>query len=418
MLQRIRQEKFRTVAYISGPREENVLLRNVKLPPEAPLAHFSTDISSSYVVEIHSDIDDPHIRAAWLEFEPSATAFQKLSFVEGLYRRASTQGTREPVIVTVRQRRSGMIILIAALSRRRRFGLTIIEAADCSLCDYFVPLTSPGRLFSADEVRSIWAEICRALRPADAIIIKKIPDEIFGNPNIAMQFAGLKPMGSSARAIRLDPHACASPGWRKRAAFRDAAKKLRRLQRLGSVKLDCAGSPAEIATAFDQLVYHRMRRFERLRRSDLLQEGGIVQFYRALAERGLNDGSARVFRLQLNGELLAVAFVLLHRNTMILVILTMTAETRWESFSPGLVATKLIADRAEAEGLSYLDISVGDFSYKSRLASSVRSLHELSTALSARGSLALFNAELRRRYRKVMSAFPALDSYVRLALKK
>jgi CelD/BcsL family acetyltransferase involved in cellulose biosynthesis len=115
---------------------------------------------------------------------------------------------------------------------------------------------------------------------------------------------------------------------------------------------------------------------------------------------------------------LAVAFVLLHRNTMILVILTMTAETRWESFSPGLVATKLIADRAEAEGFSYLDISVGDFSYKARLASSVRTLHELSTALSVRGALALLNPELRRRYRKIMSAYPALDSYVRLALKK
>jgi CelD/BcsL family acetyltransferase involved in cellulose biosynthesis len=103
---------------------------------------------------------------------------------------------------------------------------------------------------------------------------------------------------------------------------------------------------------------------------------------------------------------------------MILVILTMTAETRWDSFSPGLVATKLIADWAEAKGFSYLDISVGDFSYKSRLAYSVRSLHELSTALSARGALALLNAELRRRYRKIMSAYPALDSYVRLALKK
>ena len=114
-----------------------------------------------------------------------------------------------------------------------------------------------------------------------------------------------------------------------------------------------------------------MRRFERLRRSDLLQEGGIVQFYRALAERGLADGSARIFRLSLDGELLAVAYVLLHRDTMILVILTMTAETRWESFSPGLVATKMIADWAEAEGFSYLDISVGDFSYKARLASSV-----------------------------------------------
>jgi CelD/BcsL family acetyltransferase involved in cellulose biosynthesis len=400
------------------PTRSEKLVRNVKLPSDAPRPHRSADTSSPYLVEIRSDIDEQYLRETWLDFESSASAFQRLSFVESLYRQASAQGKREPVIVSVRERRSGLIILIAALSRRRRFGLTIVEAADCSLCDYFVPLTSPGRLFDADEVRSMWAEICRALQPADAIIIKKIPDDMFGYPNIATQFPGLKSMGSPARAIRLNAGPCASPGWRKRAAFKDAAKKLRRMQRHGSVVFDFADSPAEIAAAFDQLVYHRMRRFERLRRSDLLQEEGIVQFYRALAERGLTDGSARVFRLKLNGELLAVAFVLLHRHTMSMVILTMTAEKRWEPFSPGLVATKMLADWAEANGLSYLDISVGDFSYKARMTSSVRPLYELSTALSARGALAVANAALRRRYRAFMSAYPGLDGYIRLALKK
>jgi CelD/BcsL family acetyltransferase involved in cellulose biosynthesis len=418
MLQPIRHDEFRTIDQFSAAREAKKPVKDVKLPTDASPAHCSADKSSPYVVEIRSSIDEQYVRQTWLDFESSASAFQRLSFVEGLYRRASIRGKREPVIVSVRERRSGTIILILALSRRRRFGLTIVEAADCSLCDYFVPLTSPGRRFDADEVRAIWAEICRALQPADAIIIKKIPDDIFGNPNIAMQFTDLKPMGSSARAIRLDPAPNASRGWRKRAAFKDAAKKLRRMQRHGSVALDSADSPAKIAAAFDHLVYHRMRRFERLRRSDLLQEGEVVQFYRSFAERGLADGSARVFRLKLDGELLAVAFVLLHRNTMIMVILTMTAEPRWEPLSPGLVATKLIADWAEANGFSYLDISVGDFSYKSRLTSSVRPLYELSTALSARGALAVADAELRRHYRTIMAAYPDLDGYIRTALKK
>ena len=400
------------------PTKSEKSVRNVKWRPDTALAHCPPDKPSPYVVGIRSDIDEQYLRETWLDFESSASAFQRLSFVEGLYRQASARGKREPVIVSVRERRTGMIILIAALSRRRRFGLTIVETADCSLCDYFVPLASPGRRFNADEVRSMWVEICRALQPADAIIIRKIPDDIFGNPNIAMQFPGLKSMGSSARAVRLNAGPCASPGWRKRAAFKDAAKKLRRMQRHGTVEFDFADSPAEIAASFEQLVDHRKRRFERLGRSDLLQEGGVVQFYRSLAERGLTDGSTRVFRLKLDGELLAVAYVLLHRDTVINVILTMTAEMRWEPFSPGLVATKMIADWAEAKGFSYLDISVGDFSYKSRLTSSVRPLYELSTALSARGALAVANAELRRRYRTIMSAYPGLDGFIRLALKK
>ena len=233
MLQPIRQGKFRAVADIRGPRKEKELVRNVKLPPDAPLAHCSTDRLSPYVVEIRSNIDEPHIRAAWLEFESSATAFQRLSFVEGLYRRASTRGTREPVIVTVRERRSGVIVLIAALSRRRRFGLTIIEAADCSLCDYFVPLTSPGRLFSADEVRSIWAEICRALQPADAIIIKKIPDDDIRQPQYRDAVSRVEAdgvFGSSDQArcpclrfSRLEK-ACRVQGRRKKAAPVAAAR--------------------------------------------------------------------------------------------------------------------------------------------------------------------------------------------------
>jgi CelD/BcsL family acetyltransferase involved in cellulose biosynthesis len=391
---------------------------SVRLPSDASLVHHCSDQSSPYVVEIRSDIDELCLRETWLDFESTATAFQRLSFVEGLYRQGFTRGKSQPVIVSVRERSSGLIVLIAALSRRRRFGLTIVETADCSLSDYFVPLTRPGKRFSADEIKLIWAEICRALQPADAIIIKKIPHDASGSANIAMLFPGLKSMGSLARTIRLNAGPQDSAGWRKRTAFKDAAKKLRRMERHGTVGFECADNPVKVAAALDELVHHRKRRFERLGRSDLLQEGRIVEFYRALAERGLADGSARIFRLSLDGELLAVAYVLLHRDTLIMVILTMTAEKRWESLSPGLVATKMIADWAEAAGFSFLDISVGDFSYKSRLASSIRPLYELNKAFSARGVIAVANAELRRRYRTIMSAYPRLDGYVRLALRK
>ena len=37
---------------------------------------------------------------------------------------------------------------------------------------------------------------------------------------------------------------------------------------------------------------------------------------------------------------------------------------------------------------------------------------------SVLGALAVANAELRRRYRTIMSAYPGLDGYIRLALKK
>ncbi len=391
---------------------------SVELLWEATPAPRGSDRSSPYLVEIRSDLDEHSFRQTWLDFESTATAFQRLSFVEGLYRQAAAPGKREPVIVSVRERSSGRIVLIAALSRRRRFGMTIIETADGDLCDYFAPLTCPGSRFAADEIQLIWTEICRALQPADAIIIKKIPDETFGSPNIAMLLPGLKSMGSVARTVKLNAGPCTSAGWRKRPAFRDAAKKLRRMQRHGAVVFDCADDPAVVAAALDELVHHRKRRFERLGRSDLLQQAGVSEFYRGLAQRGLADGSARMFRLSLDGELLAVAYVLLHRDTVVMVILTMTAEQHWESLSPGLVATKMIADWAEARGFSFLDFSVGDFSYKSRLASSIRPLYELNQALSARGVIAVANAELRRRYRTVMSAYPRLDGYIRLALRK
>lgn len=116
--------------------------------------------------------------------------------------------------------------------------------------------------------------------------------------------------------------------------------------------------------------------------------------------------------------MLAVGYALLHGHTLALVIMTMTAEARWEPFSPGLVATRMIAEWAEANGFSYLDISVGDFGYKARLASSTRPLYELSIGLSARGALAVADATLRRGYRALVAAHPALDGRIRRALKK
>src|ERR1700758_4687118 len=168
--------------------------------PAAP-----TSCKSRFGIELHSDFGDAEFRSTWKSLEESAnaTAFQRLSYIETIISHIAPHQAATPILIGVREMSSGAIVLVAAMMRYRRLGANVVTALDHGLCDYFAPLIRPGYEMNAAEFGEIWREICRALKPVDAITIQKIPGEIFGHPNPMAQLASPRLTDSYATTLQL-----------------------------------------------------------------------------------------------------------------------------------------------------------------------------------------------------------------------
>jgi CelD/BcsL family acetyltransferase involved in cellulose biosynthesis len=376
--------------------------------------------AGSYRATLHDDLQDPEIRQAWQDFERSSglTAFQKLSFVENLFNRLAHDQNVEPTIAAVRDD-SGAIIMLMAFVRRQYLGLTLIEHVDFDMTDYAAPLTAPDRIFDASDMARIQSSIIDAMRPADAVVIKKICPTVHDQDNPFALLPDLQPMNATCTSVQFTPSNSGSGNKPpKRSGVSDANRKWRRLSKIGAAEFRLATTSDELSAALDAMIAQRTARFEELQRPDILRDPKVVDFYKSLAHRGLQDGSVRVFSLNLDGQSLAVVYALEHKNTLSVVIPSMVSGESWKPYSPGLIAIAKSFEWAEARGMSHYDFGVGGLGYKSRFQGTEKQLYEVFWPLTLRGQLAASQANLKRIYRGLGRRFPAIDARVRRTLGK
>lgn len=379
---------------------------------DADTTSASSDEAGSYRVTLHENLQDPHLREVWLRFEDSSslTAFQRFSFVENLFNHLAGDRNARPLIVAVRQKNLGIVMLMPFV-RRQHLGLTWVEHVDFDLTDYAVPLTLPNHAFNSDDVTAISAEIIQSLKPADIVAIKKIRPTVQGRDNPLMMLPGLRAMNASCESIQLETR---SDG----IAMRDAAKKLRRLSKIGPVAFVQAMTASELSAALDFMIAQRTSRFSKMRRRDVLRDQRVTNFYRDLAYQGLNDGSVHLFSLKVGLQTIAVVYALEHHKTLTVLIPSMIDDENWQPYSPGLIALAQTAEWAQAHGMSQCDLGAGELRFKSRLGAKEQQLYEISWPLTLRGQLAAREAGLRRGYRALGRRFPAIDARIRRALGK
>jgi CelD/BcsL family acetyltransferase involved in cellulose biosynthesis len=388
-------------------------------PPKRAAA--STSRKPRFRVELHSDFDDQEFRSTWKSFEQSAstTAFQRLAYIEAIIKHVVPHQTVVPILVAVHEVPSGTVVLVAAMMRSSRLGAAVVGALDLGLCDYFAPLIRTGREFSPAEIRYIWREICRKLKPVDAISIKKIPVEVFGHPNPIAQLQSASLSDSFSTTIRLR----SADGTRlvrlqDNSVFRKTSRLCQKTERWGSITLKLADTVPALHAAIDLMIEQRRERSRALGRGELLDDSGYAEFYRQLALGGLVDGFVRVFVLFSDANPIAVVYSLAHRNTLTVVVPSMTTEERWRKLSPGLVAMLKCCEWADSQSFHNFDLSVGDLPYKARFGGEQRPLLEIQQVLSPIGILIKAEAIARRMSRRLDTSHPKAKARVRQVLNR
>jgi CelD/BcsL family acetyltransferase involved in cellulose biosynthesis len=320
-------------------------------------------------------------------FEVSgATAFQHPVWLDAFYRTMLAPHGAEKLIVTGRDGADGALRFLLPLLRRRRSGVTVVEAATLGVGDYAHPLAAP-QLRGRDFVSLVGA----ALPAYDILNIRPIRDE-----TVRLWRAFLPGRSSlldySAHATRL---VAPFTAWRGKALDGSFARYLDRKKRrfLKSGKVELVHVDGDFREGIDLVASVRAGRFE----DDVLQNDYAREFYADVAAKGRDV--ARIYRLRLDGADVAQAFGLVLDGRFYYLLIGADYE-RFGKHSPGLVLYDLLIEKWIEEGGTVFDFTIGDEAFKRDFGTTPTPMHALVETATLKGKLALSAYDAICRLRK------------------
>ncbi|MFT4096963.1 MAG: GNAT family N-acetyltransferase [Rhodoblastus sp.] len=346
------------------------------------------------------------VRDDWAALEATGrlTPFQTRAWLEPWYATVAPHFAVAPLILRVRDRRSGALLMMLPLARRRESGVRIVEFADLGVSDYHAPLFAPEMSELGERAAALWSQVRAALRPADLFRFEKAPRRVDGLRNPLLDIAR-RQMSFSAWEVALPADRAAfDAGFPDRTFLRELARKNRRIAGRGEVRFAEACTPEDQRRAFDVLCEQRAARFAELGRDDILQRAPFRVFYEkvALAAR---DRIGRLFTLSVDDEIVATIFGLARNGCFCMILSTIGGE-RWKSASPGNVSMDRLVSHLICEGGGVLDFTIGDEAYKRSFGAVAQPLSAGVASLSWRGSPYAI-ADIARRVRGRRAAAPA-----------
>lgn len=349
------------------------------------------------------------LSAADLRETSAPTPFQDIAWLGSWYEALASRPEVAPLVVTVRDDRTGEVALVLPLVLRTLGRLRVIEFADLNLTDYNAPLLGAAAPRDRMAAVRLWRAVCQALPPADILRLTKLERSPGGRANPLALLRGTVPCALIGNALQASRCPEAPRGF---PLARDERKHLARTWRIFTSEPGAAferitedGRAREALAALERLQADRMSVLGAAYR---LSEPDVARFYRLLIERGLADGCVVLTALTAGDEFVAVQLGLRQAERCITIRVGM-AGGRWARCSPGRLVIERTMAALHAEGVRDFDLGIGAYPYKSRFGCRPLPLVDVVRPLSWRGlapaARALLVGHLRTR--------PGLDRRLR-----
>lgn len=360
--------------------------------------------SATFVARLLDGPQDAVFNAA---AEGGRNIFLSKAFLSGIEKHIAAPG--EPLKLVGVFDGIGKPLAVFPFVRRKRFGVSIIEAVDFGVTDYFAPAYLGEDELTPAATAAIWRAAVKAVPDVHAVAFKKLPRRMHGRVHALTGADFLKPMQAHATTLFLRDSGGAATGAMDLASITRKLKKTSKiLQKLGPLKFEEAKNRAEVDAWLDTLVCFRTARFEQLARYDALLDPDVVDFYRDLAHENGEVPAARVFSLRCGDEIVAVTYGFAYKGVFTLIAPTITPKPEFQAGSPGLVAMFKTLEWCQQNGFDIFDLSVGSLSYKARFDAESIELFEYQQALSPLGLPVVLEGWLRRRIRHLAVTYPGL----------
>ncbi len=319
--------------------------------------------SADFSIEVSSDIDA--VQGDWehLESKGLLTAFQTRAWLLPFYKILAPHLNATPVFVLVRDKSSGLPVMLLPLCSRRLYGLTVIEFADGGISDYNAPLIAKGFDPGASEWRELWRAVKAALGQGSMLRLIKMPHLIAGFPNPLLQCMNATVMDVAAWGTPLPPTLAeydahvASPDF-----MRSLEKKVRRLAKHGEIGYAAAQTQDEKRAVFDILAQQRQARCDVTGWSNTMADPVYRRYYESVVDEAprefLNLGAVRI-----GGTVIGTMLALIHGGVFYVILPTYLG-TQWQRYSLGSLVIRESVKYCFDHGIGFFDITIGDEAYK------------------------------------------------------
>lgn len=327
-------------------------------------------------IEILNDISS--LKEAWLRLcstKNNASIFQQFSFLEIFFRSLQENSVAEPLIAVARKQ-NGDPVAIFPFTKFRRRGMSWIASADHGVLDLCSPVLCHENV-TDENIASLIRAVRLALPRSDVLYFNKLP-----------QFVGehYNPLGALPVAERLpishwvvdlshgsEQHLAKNTSSKFRSTQRRRMKAARKV-------FDCQFSFWK-GIQVDKDVFERVRdmrsvHFQGEGRSDTVGSGAWSRFYENLALNDKDDLECWVAELTFNGEPAAIHLGLC-RGDYAIGMLSATNTRDFAKFGPGTQLVEAVMREFSTQGVTTLDMSIGDWPYKKSLGASKNALYDI-----------------------------------------
>lgn len=310
------------------------------------------------------------------------TAFQNPVWLGQFYQKMLVSRKARPRIVLGFDIESETLIFVLPLISRQMFGVTLLESTDLGVSDYAVPIVHSDYTYNLKSDLTLHDKIAEALGTYDILRVKPIRSE---HTQLWQLF-----FGGQVQQLGFQSHASYMSSdyevWRAAAFGKSQVKyidrRLRKFERHGQVEISTISS-GDISNALSFLVDARAGRFD----GDPIQQPPVEDFYRAVAERGVESGYCRLYQLTCDSTRVGVIFGTCHAGRYYYLLIGCDY-TQFGKFSPGLIMYDHIMRDWSAAGGDVFDFTIGDEAFKKDFGSKPTNMFELLNANSLLGKLA------------------------------
>lgn len=311
--------------------------------------------------------------------------FQTVTFLKAWLASFGRSGQRSLHFVEVREE-AGRPLLFVPLCITHRKGARVLEFIDADAADYNAPILFATSIsWTRELAERLWQEIARQLPPFDLLMFSKMPADIDGVAN------PLSLIGDQPNEISCHANDLRRPWAEIEAAFpqrKTLARKMRNLEKIAPLEFRIAADAEERREATAAFLRQKQWRFEQTRVPGFDVDVDKHDFFCKGTDIFAREQMLKLFYLRSGDTIIATIWGLRAGRRYYAIMLSFEAG-EWAKFSPGSALYYRTLEWLHANGYEWLDLGIGDESWKLESCETTFPLTAKQAALTLQGQIYL-----------------------------
>lgn len=280
-------------------------------------------------------------------------------------------------------------VALMALQRRTAFGVRVLTWFPGTHVGCHAPLVDRQRLaaLGPEGRRAFWRAMTTKIADADVVYLRAVPAESEGYAGLFDELGDAVAVDTLYRARFASWEEC-DRIQRSRSRRKHDRQQGERLSAMGEVAFAEKRNGEEVDQALSTMFRQRSARFKRMGIRDIFALNNFAGFYRA-ALRTDSHVDVRLHVLQLDGEIVATRYNIVHGERMFCLISSMSDDPEIQNGSPGKQCLLRVMQTVFDAGMRIFDMGAGFTDEKRHWCNDHTVLRQHYVALTQRGRLAV-----------------------------